>query len=233
MRLFCLAAALITANAFAGEKVLLRLNLQVNQRSEYQIKMKMAAANLGNLSGTFHIAERTVKASNTSYTQSIYVAGNSFKAEGELDATKAQFDQLKNLNFQKILSSNAKPVSIAGISANAFGSAIDLVFSDQPVGTGDTWSNPVKLSDEFGDNEVVFKLLSLTETEAKIEANLKKNDALAFSEPYLFIIDRATGRTKYSRGAIKATTSGTTIEVKYEMRMIVPSQPYQFQSGDM
>lgn len=233
MRLFCLATALLTANAFAGEKVLLRLNLKQDQRFEYQIKMKIAAPSVGSMSGTFHFAERTTKVAMTEYTQSVYLAGNSVKAEGMFSEAKDPFAELKGLSYTKVVAPNAKVKSIQGFSTSSFGSAIDIIYSEKPVEVGDTWTSTTKISGEFGDNEVTYKLISLTDSEARIEASLAKKDAIELSEPYLFIVDRETGRTKYSKGAIKATTSGTTIEIKYEMRMIVPLQPYQFQSGDM
>jgi len=222
MRLLCLAVTLLTANAFAGEKVLLKLNFTENQRFEFITKINISSESLGFVKGTFHFAERAVKVTDKEIVQNLFVAGASFQAEGVLEAAKASFEEMKNFSFQRVLFTSAKVKEVAGMKAEAFGNAVDLVFSENPVEIGDSWVSSFRPNERLGDLEVTYKLVALDATDAKIEASVKKTNTVECIKPYIFVVDRATGHTKYSDGTLRVTAQGTAVDITFETKTFFP-----------
>jgi hypothetical protein len=223
-----LVAALAVGGASAspshqGEKIRLRLNLSLNQRFEYVIKLNIKGdETMGSLGATMHFADRVKDVNNDFFTQSVYCAGMSMTATGMLEAAKESLAGLKGVSFEKEVGSNGKATKVAGISAIAFGTAVDLLLPSKPVGVGDTWTDTVSPNEQLGKLDVTYRLASFDASTATIEATIEKTESVEMAKPYIFIVDRATGRYRYSKGNLIASTAGVKFGVDYELMMIAP-----------
>jgi hypothetical protein len=224
VHLLCIGLALLSANNLASQKVLLKFDLAENQRFEYQGIVTISGENLGNFKGTFHRAERIVSSRSGDVVQSVFVVGVSSVADGKLMAAKTDFDKLANKKYPGSFHADGRPLDGKKVNQEGAGTIVDLIYSDQPVEIGDTWTGRIYQGDDTANVKVDFRLLQLSDTEATIEAQTEPNDKLRTTDPFRFVVDRKSGKPKYVKGTLQAMVSGLKIDIKYEMKMIVPVQ---------
>lgn len=209
-----------------NENVLLKWNLDVNQRFEYMIKLNVSGGEaIGSMSGTLHFADKVTSIKNGNYVQNVYCAGVTMTGTGLMEQATSTFADIKNLSFTRTVNPTGKSESVAGMAVSSVGGAVDLVFSDKPVGVGDTWKGSFTPNEAIGETEITYKLKSLTASEALIEGTIKNTEAVEAIAPYVFLVDRKTGRYKYASGAITANIGGQKFDMKFQMQMLVPVQP--------
>ena len=223
-----LAIATLTTLHPVEEKVMLRIEATKDQRFEYQGIVDISGEKLGSLHGTFHRAERVIAASPEAVVQSAFFVGVSSSGNGILVTVKGDFDKLAGKSFQTSTLPNGRPTNGKKVNKEGAGTIIDLVFPDSEISVSDTWKSRLYQDDELADVEIVYKLISVSPTEAKIEATTTNSPKFKTSSPFVFIVDRKSGRPKFIKGVVLASPGGTTIEIRFEMKMIVPHQIMSF-----
>jgi hypothetical protein len=201
------------------EKISLRWNVKPDDRFEYRVKVGINSATAGKLNMTIYMADRIKKVSENEIESSVYIAGASGTAEGLMDQLLTSFLDMKNLDFSKTVKPTGKATSVAGSS---LGNGVDLIFPTVPVGVGDTW-NDMFTMENIGEFQLTYSLRSFTTDEATIEATVKKTETVDFIKPYVFVVDRKSGRYKSATGEVKVSAMGFDINATFNLQMLYPS----------
>jgi uncharacterized lipoprotein NlpE involved in copper resistance len=206
-----------------NQKILLKWNVKPQQRYEYMIKMAISGGEqMGTLDGTIHFAERILNVSPTEISQSIYCAGMSMRGTGVLQSAINNMEEMRGFSYTKIVSPTGKARATEGLPSELFGNSIDLILPENEVAVGDTWSDKFKPNEQIGEADVTYKLVSFDAKDAIIEASLKKTDNIESTKPYVFTVDRASGRYRQAQGEITVIVQTFKIAVSFQMVMIAP-----------
>lgn len=210
-----------------SDKVLLQVDQQVNDRTEYQIKIDMLANDqtgkvVGTVQGAMHIADRLTSRSATDLTYRVHTAASFFKGTGEMEATAKAMSGGAGIDFNKTIRFDGSPVSEA--AARGVTSSIDLRLSPNPVAVGDTWTTEISPGLQM-QLTVTFKLESINASEYKVSANITKNEQFELIEPYVFMVDRKTGRYKTCTGALQVNAPEGKLTARFNCRRIYPALP--------
>ena len=203
----------------SSEKISLAWNVKPEDRFEYRIKVGMNSETAGKLAMTVYMADRITKVSPGAIESSVYVAGTSGTASGLMETLLNQFSEMKGFGYAKTVKTTGKPISIGGLGV---GSGVDLTFPDHPVAIGDTWSD-MFLMENIGEFQLTYSLKSFTSDEAVIEATVKKTDTVDFVKPYVFVVDRKSGRYKSANGEVKINAMGFAINATFNIQMLLPT----------
>ncbi|HLO97603.1 MAG TPA: hypothetical protein VK171_03315 [Fimbriimonas sp.] len=210
-----------------GEKVLIKVDQDVNQRTEYQIKIEMRATDpdgkaVGKVDGAMHIADRVLARSADQITYNVHPAASFFKGDGVLQAVAESMNGGSGVDYKRTITLDGSPIGTS--AASAVTSSVDLRFSPNPVGIGDTWTAKVAPGMN-AELKLVFKLESITATEYKISATFDNVEMFEIAEPYQFVVDRKTGRYKTCTGALRVSTPEGKLAVRFNCRRILPALP--------
>lgn len=211
----------------APQKVLLQVNQDVNDRTEYQIKLEMEAKDkdgkvLGTVAGAMHIADRVIGRNAAQISYRMHHAASHFKATGVLESVAQSFDDLKGFDFDRTIKVDGTP--LAASFAGGMTSSLDLHFSSMEVGVGDSWTSQFSPS---GDIKLTstFALVKMDDSEYTINATFEKHPSFELIEPYVFRVDRKTGRYKTCTGTIKVNTEMGSVVAKFNIRRLFPALP--------
>lgn len=216
MHALLLAATLHTFNQVSTPQVLLKFDPMLNQRFEYDVTITSIIREPGRRTKTatekLHRTEKILAVESDRFTQDVKVVSR--KLSRSL-GTQSTFEE----QYQKTLLSNGVSFDGEPAQGEGLGMYLDLRYSDSPVSVGDQWTCNF-FSNSLADRLATFRLIALSKKEARILGWADKQEGLATKDPFLYIVDRKTGKPKFVRGEMQFLDG--TRAAKIEMRMTSP-----------
>ena len=217
---FCLAVAITSSNRIPAEKVLLKLSSKQNQKFDYVNEIEMTNVDLGNLHASFGLRYIVRSTTATEVSEEVSITSNTFTGSSLARTPNLAQAKLAGSRVERTVDPLGNTLYDSGPSKIPIGMLFDLVFSHIPVGIGDSWTASCYTGPTFNNILVTFKLFALTKDEATITAESQKQEAYETLKPFIFVVDRGTGRCKSTSGKFRVKTDGDDFVIYFERTMV-------------